>query len=250
MRHLIPGGPDISEPSELEEFYQLPAGLGHVRSNFVASLDGVVEMGGRSGPLGNEGDRAAFMAMRAVADVILVGAGTVRAEKYGPVRLDEEARRRRTARQQLELPRLAIVSGRGDLDPQMPVLAGSVRPLLITTERVRSQRPELADIADVIACGGSEVDLHAARQVLWSQDLHRVLCEGGPTLFGSLLINDLVDELCLSLAPVLAGSDHKHLTGGVPLAELTDFRLLGLLESEGMLLGRYGRIRRGQVGTA
>src|SRR5262249_24680929 len=152
--------------------------------------------------------------------VIMVGAGTVRAERYGPVRLDEEARRRRATRQQLELPRLAIVSARGDLDQQMPVFARPARPLVLTTERVSSQRPDLRDMADVITCGDAHVDLHTARQALWSQGLQQVLCEGGPTLFRSLLINDLVVELCLSFAPVLAGSEHKHLTGAGPLAGL------------------------------
>jgi riboflavin biosynthesis pyrimidine reductase len=243
MQQLFPVCAEISRPPELEEVYELPAGRGHLRVNFVASLDGVVELSGRSHPLGNEGDRNAFMAMRAVADAILVGAGTVRAEKYGPVRLDDEACQRRAARHQPELPRLAIVSARGDLDPQMRVFTGSDPPLLITSESVLARRPELGDIAEVVACGVADVDLEAARQALWSRGLLRVLCEGGPTLFRSLLINDLVDELCLSLAPVLTGAGHKHLTGDGPLPELADFRLEGLLESDGVLLGRYGRIR-------
>jgi riboflavin biosynthesis pyrimidine reductase len=174
----------------------------------------------------------------------------VRAEKYGPVQLDEEVRRRRVARHQPELPRLAIVSGRGNLDPQMRVFTGSARPVLITTDRVLSERPELSDLADVITCGEAHVDLQTARQVLWSEGWHRVLCEGGPSLFRSLLINDLVDELCLSVAPVLAGSEHKHLTADAPLAELTQFRLVGLLESDGLLLCRYARVRRQPAGNA
>jgi riboflavin biosynthesis pyrimidine reductase len=250
MQQLIPSFTEMSQASELEAFYELPPGQGHLRVNFVSSLDGVVEVSGRSGPLGNEGDRAAFMALRAVADAIMVGAGTVRAEKYGPVRLDEAARGRRAIRDQSELPRLAIVSVRGDLDPKMGVFDGPSRPLVLTTERVRSEQPRLGEIADVIACGDTQVDLRAARQALWSQGLARVLCEGGPTLFRSLLIDDLVDEMCLSLAPLLAGAEHKHLTGDEPLPELAEFRLQGLLESDGVLLGRYGRIRRHQVGAA
>jgi riboflavin biosynthesis pyrimidine reductase len=189
------------------------------------------------------------MALRAVADVILVGAGTVRAERYGSVKLDEEARRRRLARQQSDLPRLAIVSRRGDLDAEMPVFSGPVRPVLITTDWVVSERPDLSVVADVITCGAAHVDLQSARQALWSEGWHRVLCEGGPTLFRSLLINDLVDELCLSVSPILAGSEHKHLTGDAPLAELIEFRLDGLLESDGLLLGRYTSIRRQEVVT-
>jgi riboflavin biosynthesis pyrimidine reductase len=84
MRQLLPSGPDVDSPADLEAVYALPPHR-HVRTNFVTSLDGAVELEGRSASLGGPADRAAFMAMRAVADVVMVGAGTARAERYGPV---------------------------------------------------------------------------------------------------------------------------------------------------------------------
>lgn len=239
MHQLMPVYREISGPADLETFYQLPPRLDHLRANFVATLDGVIEVDGRSGPLGNEHDRAAFMAMRAVADVVLVGAGTVRAERYGPVRLDEGARQRRVARDQPELPRLAITTARGDLDPGSRVFSGEGPPILLTTQAVVERRSDLVEVADVIVCGESFVDLRQARGELSSRGLHRVLCEGGPELFRSLLNNGLVDELCLSLAPLLAGSEHRHLTAEAPLPHLAEFRLEGLIEGEGILMGRY-----------
>ena len=100
----------------------------------------MVEVDGRSGPLGGQADRAAFMAMRAVSDVVLVGAGTVRAEKYGPVRLDADTQTRRSARQQKPLPRLAIVSNQAELDPEARVFGGETAPLLLTTAAAAARR--------------------------------------------------------------------------------------------------------------
>jgi riboflavin biosynthesis pyrimidine reductase len=243
MRQLMPLCREISGPADLETFYQLPPRLEHLRANFVATLDGVVEVSGRSGPLGNDADRAAFMAMRAVADVVMAGAGTVRAERYGPVRLDEGARGRRLGRDQPDLPPLAIVTARGDLDPKSRVFSGDHRPIILTTQSVVERRRDVAEVADVIVCGDAFVDLRRARQELSARGLHRVLCEGGPELFRSLLNNDLVDELCLSLAPMLAGSEHRHLTAEAPLPQLAEFRLEGLIEGEGILMGRYATLR-------
>ena len=243
IRQLLPVCSEISGADELEAFYQLPPGPSHLRVNFVSTLDGVIEVNGRSQPLGNAADRAAFMAMRAVADAIVVGAGTVRAERYGPVRLDEPARARRRDRDQSELPRLAIITAQGDLDPQARVFGGSERPVIWTTDVARRGNAALAAVAEVIVCGEQHVDLSRARQELESRGWRRLLCEGGPALFQSLLVNGLVDELCLSLSPMLAGSEHRHLTSDSPLPELAEFELIGLLEGDGMIIGRFGKVR-------
>lgn len=241
MRQLIPDCTPITGPVELEGIYALPAGQGHVRVNLVSSLDGAVEVGGRSGALANADDKAAFMAMRAVTDVILVGAGTVRAERYGPVQLDPDVAARRMARGDRALPRLAIVTARGGLDPEARVFSGPDKPLLITTDWVLEHHPELAQAAQPIPCGATDVDLHSALDGLRALGVHRVLCEGGPTLFRSLLGADVLDELCVSVAPLLAGPGHTELTGQDPLAGVQRLRLHGLLEGEGMLLARYSR---------
>ena len=240
MRQLLPSGPDVDTPAEIEAVYLPPPGR-HVRTNFVTTLDGAVELDGRSGSLGGPADRAAFMAMRAVADVVLVGAGTVRAERYGPVKLDEHVQERRAARGQTPLPRLAVVSARGDLDPGARVFKSDTPPILVTCVAAVEARPDLDAIAEVIICGEGSVDVKLAVEALTEAGLTRILCEGGPTLFWSLLEAGLVDEACLTFSPVIAGAGKRRLSGELPLETPARFQLLGLLEGDGALLARYGR---------
>lgn len=243
IRQLLPTPLDIDGNEALEAFYYVPVAP-HVRVDFVTSLDGAIEIGGRSAPLGGAADRAAFMAMRAVADVVMVGAGTVRAENYGPVRLDEPVQERRLGRGQTALPRLAIVSGNADMDPGAKVFTGGVKPLVLTTSGAAARRTDLSPVAELIDCGAEVVDVRRVVDVLISRDMPRILCEGGPALLRSLLSEGLVDELCQTFSPVLAGSQHRRLTGDQALPMPLPLRLEGLLEGDGLLLARYGRADR------
>jgi riboflavin-specific deaminase-like protein len=238
MRRLYPRPGAITDRADLEAEYFIAAHR-HVRANFVVSLDGMVEIDGRSGSLGGEADRAAFFAMRSVSDAILVGAGTVRQEKYGPVRLDAEVQERRRGRQQTPLPRLAIVSNQADLDPAARVFGGDTRPLLLTTAAAAERRPDLAAVAEVVRCGDQWVDITLALEQLHGRHLGRILCEGGPTLLRSLLFADLLDELCCTTAPLLVGGGHRSLLGDQPFPEAIALRLTAVLEGDGMLLARY-----------
>ncbi len=239
MQRLYPTTGDLSDAASLEEEYLVATGR-HVRANFVVSLDGKVEVGGRSSRLGGPADRAAFMAMRAVTDAILVGAGTVRAENYGPVQLDAGATNRRLTRSQSDLPLLAIVSDRADLSPGARVFTGP-RPLLVTTAAAAAARTDLRDLAEVLVCGDEHVDLTLALDALRARGLGRVLCEGGPTLLHSLLTADLLDELCYTAAPALVGSGQRSLLGDPPLPDPISLRLTAVLEGDGMILTRYSR---------
>jgi riboflavin-specific deaminase-like protein len=238
MRRLYPTAGEVIDTSDLESEY-LVAASRHIRANFVVSLDGMVEVDGRSGPLGGEADRAAFMAMRAVADAVLVGAGTVRQENYGPVRLDAEVQARRRTRQQASLPRLAIVSNQADLDRGARVFGGDIPPLLLTTAAAAERRTDLAEVAEVVVCGDQWVDITLALQQLQAGNLNRILCEGGPTLLRSLLSADLLDELCCTTSPRLVGMGHRTLLGDQPLSHEIALRLTAVLEGDGMLLARY-----------
>jgi riboflavin biosynthesis pyrimidine reductase len=238
MRRLFPTAGDVAVGEGLEEEYLVPAGP-HVRANFVMSVDGMVELGGRSSPLGGPADRSAFMAMRAVADVILVGAGTVRQEKYGPVRLDAAAEERRLERHQALLPPLAIVSNSGALDPTAKVFSGETRPLLLTSAAAATAGTVLAAAAEVVVCGDESVDLAWALDELHARGLGRVLCEGGPTLLHSLVGAGLLDELCCTTSPWLAGSGHRGLLGDQPLSGPVAITLTAVLEADGMLFARY-----------
>ncbi|MBV9660652.1 MAG: pyrimidine reductase family protein [Acidimicrobiales bacterium] len=230
----------LGSAEDLERAYLHPTEP-HLRVNFVESLDGAVEIGGRSRPLGGPVDHDAFMAMRAVTDVIVVGAGTTRAESYGPVRLDEAAQDRRRARGQAALPPLAVVTARGDLDPTSRLFGPGSDVLILTTAQVVAERHDLAEVAELVACGDAYVDLGAAVGELRSRGLQRALCEGGAQLMRSLLMVGLVDELCLTFAPILAGSQYRRLAGPGPLPEVERFRLASLIVGDGMILTRYQR---------
>jgi riboflavin biosynthesis pyrimidine reductase len=244
MRQLLPVPRPVEDDADLESIFAMPPGH-RLRANFITSVDGAIELDGRSRSLSGPADRAAFMAMRAGADVLLVGAGTVRAENYGPVKLNEATRQRRVDRGQPPLPRLAVVSGAADLDPNAKVFSGDIKPLLLTSAKAADSRPDLAQVAEVTVCGDDVVDLGYAFGRLSDLGLPRVLCEGGPTLLIGLLAHHLVDELCLTISPVLAGSGHRSLTTGHPLPEPAWFELSGLIEGDGMLLSRYGRAVNG-----
>jgi riboflavin biosynthesis pyrimidine reductase len=243
VRRLYPTPGEITGPADLEDHY-LVEGPRHVRANFVLSLDGKVELDGRSGSLGGQADRAAFLAMRAVADVILVGAGTVRQERYGPVRLDAAVVERRRARHQTPVPALAIVSNRADLDQSARVFGGDTKPFLLTTATAAAQRRDLADAAEVIACGDECVDLTLGLNELYTRGLGRVLCEGGPTLLRSLLDAELLDELCCTTSPWLAGGGRQSLLGDQPLPTPVAFSITSVLEGDQMVLARYQRRAR------
>ncbi len=239
IRRLLPHGGGVETVEDLEDAYIHPE-LHHLRVNFVTSLDGAVEVDGRSGPLGGQADRQAFMAMRAVADVVLVGAGTAGAENYGPVKLAADVHSRRVRHGQAAVPRLAVVTARGHLDREARMFAGDQPVIVLTTETVVGSRPDLADVAEMVVCGTDHVDLPVAVSELHQRGLGRVLCEGGPTLTRGLFDADLVDELCVTFSPVMAGEGRyrlAHAWSGEPRR----FALSRLLEGDGMLMAAYTR---------
>jgi riboflavin biosynthesis pyrimidine reductase len=221
-----------------------PPGRPWVLVDMVASADGGTTIGDASGGLGGAGDRAVFGALRAAADVILVGAATVRADRYGPVRLPEHQQAARIERGQTPLPRLAIVTRNPTFDLATPLFTDSrPAPLIITTATASpAARVEAADRADLLLAGhGDSVDLGAALAALAEMEVGVVLCEGGPTLVGQLAEADLLDELCLTIEPVLlAGGSSRIAKGPSPGVEQR-LQLRRILEAEGALFLRYTR---------
>jgi riboflavin biosynthesis pyrimidine reductase len=218
----------------------------HLRANFVSSLDGAVEVDGVSKQLSTDDDSLVFSLLRMLADVVLVGAGTVRVEGYRGLRLKASRQQWRREHGLAENPRLVLVTSRLALDPGMPALADSaVRPLVITHDAAPlEQHDALREVADVVAFGAESVDLAAALAHLAELGLPQVLCEGGPHLLGALTDADLVDELCLSVAPVLAGPGASRITAGLAgaVAPTRWLQLRSVLESDdGTLLLRYLR---------
>ncbi|MDN5916829.1 MAG: pyrimidine reductase family protein [Pseudonocardia sp.] len=202
-----------------------------VRANMVSSLDGAVEVDGRSGGLASDADRRVFGLLRTRADVILVGAGTVRAEDY---------RGARRGAGDLPPP-IAVVTGSAELDPGARLFTDTrTAPIVITTaDAPPDRRTALADAGGDVA---ALTDLRPATLLaeLARRGLHRVLCEGGPTLLGAMVAADLVDELCLTLSPLLAAGRAGRTAVSDP-APPRSMRLAGALEEDGSLFLRYAR---------
>ena len=203
----------------MEAYSVGPAGGGagaFVRVNMISSLDGAVAVGGRSGGLGGPADKLLFAVLRSLADVVLVGAGTARVERYGPVELPEDAQLAREERGQPRLPPLAVVTQSVDLDWGSKLFAAhSPRPIVIAPKAADATKLARArEVAEVVTAGTGTVDLSSAVQALAAQGLQHVLCEGGPSLNMGLAAVGLVNELCLTLSPQLAGNVGGVLLGG------------------------------------
>lgn len=216
-----------------------------VALNMVTSLDGATAVTGASAGLSSPGDKVVFRTLRAVADVILVGAGTWRDEGYRPPRTGDDDRRWRRDHGRPEHPRIAVVSGRLDLDVTLPFFTETpTRPLVITTASSDpAKRERLEAVADVVVAGDDALDIGVALDQLGAAGLPVVVCEGGPTLNEALLSASRIDELCLTLSPLLAGGpSHRAITGARSLAP-EGLRLDRVIEDEGFLLLRYVRDR-------
>lgn len=213
-----------------------------VRVNFIQSLDGAVARDGVSGGLNNADDKAVFDTLRMLCDVIVVGAGTVRAEGYSGVRVSDEDSAWRLAHGLTAQPPVAIVTSRLDFAPSHPFFADAVvRPIVITsTSSPAAAREALAAVADVLVCGGERVEPGLLVAALAARGLPQILCEGGPQLFGALIEADLVDELCLTMSPVLEGGPAGRIAQGA-VATAREMSLLHVLTAGDMLLLRYQR---------
>ncbi len=244
MRQLLPDPLDDVDPVALHASYERkpPPDRPWVAINMVVSIDGATQVRGLSGGLGGPADREMFLSLRSVADVILVAAGTVRAERYGPPRPAPERRAERRSRGQAEVPRLAIVSGSLDLDLDAALFLEAVEPPLVITGTGADEAKvrEVSRVGELIAVGdGGRVDLPAALGELGRRGIDFVLAEGGPSLNGQLLGAGVVDELNLSVSPALTGPGTKGLTSGPPPPHLVAMRLSHALSRDDFLFLRY-----------
>jgi len=214
----------------------------------ITSLDGVLEVDGRSQPLGGAADLEAFRAMRACADAIVVAGGTARTENYGAPRVAEPLRSARIARGQTAAPRLVVVSGSLDFDPAMRLFEDPEAPplLLTTTASPAAKRAELdacAEIVTVAEAAGGGVAAAAVVAELGRRGFQTVIVEGGPVLNATLITADVIDELHLSLSPVLVGGTSRRITWGAAPATPAGFELNRIFGADGLLFLRYLRSR-------
>jgi riboflavin biosynthesis pyrimidine reductase len=236
------------DEGRLAGFYGYPEGLQRcwVRGNMITSLDGGATDDGKSSGLAGPGDRELFTLMREAADVILVGAGTVRTENYSGAQFSVAQRQRRHNRGQAEVPPIAVVTRSGQLDHDAKVFTRTETPPLIltSTNAAADTRRRLGAVAEVVdASGGDQdaVDDAAVVSALADRKLFRVLTEGGPALLGSLIESGLLDELCLSIAPIVVGGAARRIVGGAGQVHSSMRRTHLLTDGAGYLYTRYVR---------
>ena len=241
-----PGHDGTMDPEALALAYgypELTEGQSWVRANFISSLDGAATGDdGRSASLNTGADRDVFRLLRALSDVILVGAGTARIEGYRRVTVRPPWLEHRAGRP--AHPTVAVVSRSGDIPSQLSqARENSGEVLLVTCERAGNEAIDLArgTLGDdnVIVAGEASVDLASALDALAARGLRRMLCEGGPHLMRDLTASGRLDELCMTLAPTLVAGDHPRITAGASVTANMLPRLL--IESQGTVLGRWSR---------
>lgn len=244
MRRLLPA--PITEEVDLDAAYWVDdPGRQYVRGVMVASADGAAQADGRAAGLSGPADVRLFALLRAHADVLLVGAGTVRAEGYGGDRPSPDRRSWRTDRGLTEVPVIAVVTRSCALDPAGPLFTDTVaRPLVLTCAAAPAERVAgLAGRADVIRVGDQDVDIALALDELAGRGLRRVSCEGGPTLLAQVTAARRLDELSLTLSPLLLAGPAPRILAGPLLDVAARLRLAQVIEEDGMLFLRYLRDR-------
>jgi riboflavin biosynthesis pyrimidine reductase len=236
--------PDRGDDVDVAAVYAdmpVAAGRPSVRCNMIGSVDGGTSWNGVSGALGGPADKQLFGVLRALADVVLVASGTMRAEHYGPSVLPAAEKQARLDRGQTAVPPIAVVSASCAFDWSSAFFADATeRPVIVTVaEADEDRRRAAARVADVVIAGDTNVDMDRAVRALGERGAATILAEGGPTLNGQLAQARLLDELCLTLAPLLASGDAKRIVSGSPLAELEPLRLVSLCQADDYLFFRY-----------
>jgi riboflavin biosynthesis pyrimidine reductase len=251
---LLPTAADNLTDSDLDAAYAWPGEpdrLPWLRANMVATVDGAARApDGLSGGISSDADQRVFGRLRGLADVVLAGAGTVRHEDYKPGRVRAELLERRRADGQADVPVIAVVSRSLELDLSRDLFAKPPGRVVVVTHEGSDpvRRARVSDVAEVLLAGEDDVDLAAAVHGLRARGLPRIHAEGGPHLLADLAAADLLDELLLSVTPVLAGGSYEsgtqipRILAGDPLPDAPRaLTLHHLLEEDGALFLSYRR---------
>jgi len=242
MRQVFPEATDVDP---IDAYGRLPRAGARpgVRLNMIASVDGAASLAGRSGALGGPADQELFATLRGLADVILVGAATMRVEGYGPTRLDAAARDRRRQSRLAPVPPVAVVTRACRLEWGSAFFTeAEQRPIVLTTSAAApADRAAAAMVADVIVAGDDGVDLARALAELGGRGHDNVLAEGGPGIAGQLAGAGLLDEVCLTLSPMLVAGSAGRILGGAALDLPSALQLAHVLTAESYLFLRYRR---------
>lgn len=243
MHQLFPQTSEDPDPLEVYRLEDPPNGRPGVRVNMIASADGAATVGGLSRALGGSADRRLFQILRSLADLVMVGAGTLRAEHYGPARLDASLQDVRTARGQAPQPAIAVVTRSCELDWSTSFFTeASTRPVVVTVRDAPGERVARAsEVSDVVLAGQGDVDLHVALSALGDRGARWVLVEGGPILNAQFAAEGLLDELCLTISPRLFAGDGDRVLNGFDLLSPLDMALCSVCEEDYFLFLRYKR---------
>src|SRR4051812_40212859 len=244
MRRLLPDPAAELSTEDVVAAYRLPPGRA-LRVNFIAALDGATTVAGRSKGLQQPGDLLVFRILRALGDAILVGAGTAAAEGYGPMEDDPVVVRLRETLDRPATAPIVAVSRRASVPLDSRLIGGRAPSICVTCEAADPRRRAALTAAglEVLVCGEANVDLPLALDRLAERGLEQLTCEGGPQLLHTALVAGVVDELDLSVSPVLAGGHEVRLLPDVPLLAPVRLALHQLLEEDGMLFSRYAVVR-------
>lgn len=241
---LLELGPEVPDPLApyLAVDRSRPRHECWVTGHMVAGLDGTAAVDGRVGPLSTRPDQALYRAMREIADIVMVGAETVRREGFGPVRLPEAAQARRRSLGKPSLPPVAVVSRSLDLDWTSRVFTAvpeDARTHVLTCATAEPGRlAEARGAAVVVVAGEERVEPGAALRALADLGHRVVLCEGGPTWLGEVVAADRLDELCLSISPLMGG-DPLPVSITPPGSGMAAFELEGVMAQDDTLFLRY-----------
>jgi riboflavin biosynthesis pyrimidine reductase len=237
---------DTDDDERLAAYYSYPEALDRcwVRANMISSIDGGATDDGKAGGLAGPGDRALFARMRQEADVIVVGASTVRIENYSGAQMSAAQRQDRQRRGQAEVPPIAVVTHSADFERDAKLFTrAEVPPLILTCrETADDARRRFGTLAEVIDASGSKADRvepAAVLDVLNRRGMRRVLTEGGPTLLSLFISRNLLDELCVTIAPILVGGMARRIATGSGEAHTRMRRSHVLSDSEGYLYTRF-----------
>ena len=234
------------DQSDLAWAYPWPDAPRWIRAMMLTTLDGAAYGNdGASGSISSKADRAVFNVTRRLADAALIGAGTMRVERYRPMKAKPELADQRASLGLAAAPGLVLVSQSLDIPWEEDVFSQStITPIVVTSESADPDRLAVArDRCDVIALPGERVDPVALIDALEERGLHRIVCEGGPHLLRELSAAGLVDEADISVAPMIAGGG--QIVTGVALESPLKFELVHAIEHEGFLFNRYVANGRG-----
>ena len=228
--------PDGAELSGEQLAAELRADRPRLFVNMVATVDGRVTLGGRSEPIGGEGDKELFHALRTVPDAVLAGTGTIAVENYGRMVRRPELRERRAAAG-LDPDPVAVMISRSGTFPWEARLFEAPEQRVLLYSGIAVEAP--SDRVEVVVLDDPRPA--AVLDDLAARGIESTLCEGGPRLNQALLEDGVVDDLFLTLGALVAGGDaEKPIVEGPPLAEALPARLLWVLRHGDELLLRYG----------